>query len=250
MRSSGLAVAVSLLVHASAGGALWALKPALGARPPETVEMEVLEPPPPPPPAPEPPPPAPEPAPPPRPRRVAVRVIPKPPPAEPPPPNQEPPPEPPKEPTPPVFGVTLDSTVTGESGVAVPVGNTTMVDPKRQAPGPKTQPLPAAEGPPPFSPVGELYIAEPPRVLREVKVPDQYPAEARRLGLSGEVLLRVGVDRTGKIRTVKVVRGAGHGFDEAATKALWQFKFSAALANDGKAVDYVLTYKYRFTPPD
>src|SRR5262245_21136468 len=47
-----------------------------------------------------------------------------------PPPNQEPPPEPPKEPPKPVFGVSMSSTTEGDSSFAVPVGNTTMIDPK------------------------------------------------------------------------------------------------------------------------
>ena len=50
---------------------------------------------------------------------------------------------------------------------------------------------------------------EPPRLLREVK-PD-YTDEARRAGLSGEVLLEIVVRRDGSVGDVRVLQGAGAG---------------------------------------
>ena len=40
--------------------------------------------------------------------------------------------------------------------------------------------------------------------------------------------MRVGIDRKGAIHSVRVVRRAGHGFDDAAVKAMWRFRFSPA----------------------
>jgi TonB family protein len=98
--------------------------------------------------------------------------------------------------------------------------------------------------------VSQDFVRELPRVLHEVKADDQYPLEARRLGLGGQVVLRVGIDRRGVVRAVRVIQRAGHGFDEAATKALWQFKFSPARAHDGQPVDFTITYKYTFQAPE
>ncbi len=52
-------------------------------------------------------------------------------------------------------------------------------------------------------------------MLEEVKV-GEYPAEARRRGVSGRVKLRVGIDERGIVREVTVLAGVGHGLDEAA----------------------------------
>jgi protein TonB len=209
----------------------------------------VIEPPPPPPPtAPEPPPPPPEP----RPRVAMRRLAPKVAVETPRPPPAEPPAEPPKEPTPPVFGVTIDSTVTGESSMAVPVGDTVATNERALRKGP---PAPApSEGPPAFAPVSDSFIAQLPQVLqhdpREEEGrrggPGVYPPEAKRLGIEGKVLVRIGIDRTGTIRWVRPVTKAGYGFEEAAVKALWHYKFSPARANDGRPVDYQITYTYNF----
>jgi protein TonB len=204
----------------------------------ETVELQVLEPPPPPPP----PPPA-QPEPPPPPKLAVVRRRPRPPvETAPPPPNRTPPPEPIDEPPTPVFGVTEDSVVEGDSPVAVPVGNTVMVKP--ETPRPVTPPaaLPGAETP--FAPVGDIYIKQFPRTLREEKVP--VPENALRMGIGGMVVMRVGVNREGKVRSVRVIQPGGHGFDEAASKAMWKFRFSPCIDVQGRTVDCLLTYRYKF----
>jgi protein TonB len=236
----------SLLLHAAVMAALFfAPPPALDTRKPDLVEMEVHELPPPPPPEPEPPPPPPPPPP-----RRAVPPPREAPPEPPPPPNSAPKEPPPDEPPPPPsFGVTLDSVVDGDSNVAVPVGNTTMTKERNKVTSDKPPaPLPASEvGPPAFSPVSEIYVGEMPRVQHEV-VPE-YSDEARSLGLEGNVLMKVGIDRNGKIRSVKLLKGLGHGLDEAAVKAMWRFQFTAARTHQGEPVDIVITYSYKFQAP-
>jgi protein TonB len=239
-------VVVSLVLHGLLVVLLGVVRaPDLTPKPPELVELDVRELPPPPPPEPEPEPPKP---PPPPPKRVAVvpqKVVVK---APPPPPNttpQEPPPDEP--PPPPSFGVTMDSVVDGKSAVAVPVGNTTMTAERAPAPA-KPAPLPASvEGAPSFAPVSELYIGEFPRLEREVKA--EYPKEALRLGLEGRVMMRVGIDRGGGMRSVKVLKSVGHGFDEAAVKAMWKFRFSPCKTHQGEPVDCVIPYTYVFQTP-
>jgi protein TonB len=232
---------VAVVLHLGIGASLASVRPRQWVSQ-KNVEMEVIEQPPLPPPAP---PPEPEPpAPPPRQPRVAMRrIAPTPPPEAPKPPPSEAA-EPPKEPTPPVFGVTVESTVTGDSAMAVPVGDTVATNDRTQR---KSAPAPAPPGPPAFAPVPENYIAEWPHVLHEVK--EEMPPEARRLGLEGAVMLRVNLDRHGVVRAVRVVKKAGYGFDERAVKALYQFKFSPAIDKNGQPADFVIPYLYRFTSP-
>jgi len=63
-----------------------------------------------------------------------------------------------------------------------------------------------------------------------------YTEEARRLKLQGEVLLEVMFSANGQLHVNRVVRGMGHGLDEAAVNAANQMRFKPALRN-GVAAD-------------
>lgn len=56
-----------------------------------------------------------------------------------------------------------------------------------------------------------------------------YTDEARQLQLQGEVLLEVSFGANGQLQVNKVVRGLGHGLDEAAVAAANKMKFKPAL---------------------
>jgi TonB family protein len=65
-----------------------------------------------------------------------------------------------------------------------------------------------------------------------------YSAEAIKLNLEGEVLLEVVFPASGgEVQVNRVVKGLGHGLDEAATRAAQQIKFKPALSN-GHPVDF------------
>lgn len=64
-----------------------------------------------------------------------------------------------------------------------------------------------------------------------------YTAEARNLRIEGEVVLEVVFEASGKLRIVRVVRGLGHGLDEAAMHAAEQIRFRPA-KRDGQPSDY------------
>jgi TonB family protein len=64
-----------------------------------------------------------------------------------------------------------------------------------------------------------------------------YTGEARKLGVEGEVLVEVIFRASGQVQTVRVVRGLGHGLDEAALRAAGQIRFKPAL-QEGHAVDF------------
>jgi TonB family protein len=63
-----------------------------------------------------------------------------------------------------------------------------------------------------------------------------YTQEARAQKIEGEVLLEVVFEATGKIHVVRVVRGLGHGLDDAAVRAAEQIHFKPAL-KDGQPSD-------------
>jgi protein TonB len=237
-----IGTAVAVVVHVAVAAALVRVDVSALLRGDSTVEMEVKEPPPPPPDIkPEPPPPPP----PPEVKHVVVRHLAAPiPPPEAPPPSQEPPKA---ADTPPVFGVSLDSTVSGDGpGMAVPIGNTLMTKPKKAAaPGA----LAEAKGDPDRlpAPVPEVFIAEQPRKLNDVQAP--YPPEMLRMGIEGKVVLKLYVDETGVVRRATVIEKAGHGFDELAREAVKKIKFSPGRTSDGKAVPTNIVYNYTFELP-
>jgi len=235
----GAIVAISL--HAILATGLMLVPVYVGHRE-RIISFEIREPEPPlPPPEPEPPPPPPPIERAPRPRRPRL-------PPPPPMPNRETPPaEAAEEAAQPVFGVTEDSVVEGESPIAVPVGNTLMTEDRTPAKA-ASQPLPPAPPPPAFAPVDEDSVAEFPEV--SVKPESVYPETARRMGIGGKVRLRVGIDRKGNVKTVRVIGKAGYGMDEEAARVVRLYKFKPARRADGTPVDFVITYNFTFRPPN
>jgi len=63
-----------------------------------------------------------------------------------------------------------------------------------------------------------------------------YTEEARKLRVEGEVLLEVIFEASGQVRVLRVVRGLGHGLDEAAVHAAEKIRFKPAL-RDGQPAD-------------
>lgn len=63
-----------------------------------------------------------------------------------------------------------------------------------------------------------------------------YTAEARAQRIEGEVLLEVIFEASGKLRVTKIVRGLGHGLDDAAVRAAEQIRFKPAM-RDGQPSD-------------
>jgi len=246
-RADTVSGALALALHAAIALALLNV-PAPKARSSSTVDIELKRPPPPPPVEVLPPEPPKEPE-----RKVVPKVKVAPPP-ESPPPNREPPKEPPKE-VRPVFGVSMESTTDGDSSFQVPVGNTTMIDPARSGKHGDAAPLPAAPPGPPkpeYRPVADVYIKTLPEIDGEACARTvTYPAEAEQLGVEGEVKLRVALDESGKVHDIKLLKGLGHGLDQAAMNALrYKCRFKPAVGTDGKPAAYVIqTYTWTFELP-
>jgi len=72
-----------------------------------------------------------------------------------------------------------------------------------------------------------------------------YTNEARQLRLEGEVLLEVMFGANGQLHVNRLVRGLGHGLDEAAIDAANKMRFKPALRN-GQAVDSTAIVHVKF----
>ncbi len=83
-----------------------------------------------------------------------------------------------------------------------------------------------------------VAAVQPVEILAKPK--PQYTEEARKLGLEGEVLVQVVFPAAGPVQVVRVIKGLGHGLDEAAIHAAEQIRFKPA-QQDGKPVDFPAT---------
>jgi protein TonB len=85
---------------------------------------------------------------------------------------------------------------------------------------------------------------EPPRLLHEVKA--QYTEDARRRGITGDVLLEVVVRRDGTVGDARVLQGLGYGLEERAISAVRQWRFAPA-QRKGAPVDVIVQVAVEFT---
>lgn len=72
-----------------------------------------------------------------------------------------------------------------------------------------------------------------------------YTEEAKRLKIEGEVLLEVVFEASGNLHVIRLVRGLGHGLDEAAEQAAKEIRFKPAL-RDGQPADSTVMVHIRF----
>jgi TonB family protein len=84
---------------------------------------------------------------------------------------------------------------------------------------------------------------EPPRLLREVKA--DYSDEARRAGITGDVVLEIVVRRDGTVGDVKILQGLAGGLNERAVQAVRQWRFAAATRR-GAPVDVIVEVAVAF----
>lgn len=83
----------------------------------------------------------------------------------------------------------------------------------------------------------------PPRLLREVKA--TYTEDARRAGVSGDVLLDIVVRHDGSVGDVRLRRGLGLGLDQQAIAAVRQWRFAPA-TRQGAPVDVLVEVAVEF----
>jgi TonB family protein len=103
----------------------------------------------------------------------------------------------------------------------------------------------AATPPAPFSRTPDEQIVSFPRAIIEPQ-----PTRPEGVGagqVAALVMLRVGIDRTGTVRTVRVSKSAGPVHDQEATDAMMRARFQPALDRHGQPVDCEITWKIEFS---
>lgn len=193
-------------------------------------------------------PPAPEPKPePPKPEPVKPRAqkAPEPKAAEPPPPLVVPPPLPPAD------GVTLAADGNG-AAFAMPLGSGGALEPPRvRTPAPVNVPAPTPAAPTPSKSepavvaLSDLSSKPSPPALGSA-LERNYPADARRRGLSGTAKVRARIDPDGVVRRVTLLEESAAGFGGACTRTLQGSRWAPPKDKAGRAVATEIRYTCRF----
>ena len=136
----------------------------------------------------------------------------------------------------------MESTSRG-GGLAVGVGNTLRGAPEPAAAAPETvKPYKADRY------ASSAQVSELPRPLNResLNLRKYYPAQAKRTGFEGDVVLRLLIDSDGTIAKVDVVSDPGEGLGPAAAQAVRELRFSPAKVN-GVAVATTVPFTIHFT---
>jgi TonB family protein len=93
-------------------------------------------------------------------------------------------------------------------------------------------------------------VAAPKPIDRPVEIvfkpSPEYTDEARSARIEGTVTLELEFTAAGDVHVLRVVRGLGHGLDEAAERAALRIRFKPARSSDGQAVDSRATVHITF----
>jgi protein TonB len=108
-------------------------------------------------------------------------------------------------------------------------------------------PEPPALPPAPPKPAGPVTLASELALACPERMPPSYPPLARRLGETGNVVLRVEMDETGRVSAAQVLTSSGSSrLDAAALAAVRTWRCQPA-QRDGQAVRSVATQPFKFT---
>ena len=134
-----------------------------------------------------------------------------------------------------VFGISPKA-LSSDEGVPVKAGNTVAKAPDQEVlkPGdPETLPVPAEE----------YLVTNMPELKSEVRIP--YPAECKRKGIQGAVVMDLLIDTIGKVRDATLIEGTDPELNTAALSAARRFQFIPALIKN-QPVAVRIRYTYRF----
>jgi protein TonB len=240
-------LAATLAIHAMLAAGLEAAERFI-RRPvpvePLQVAFDVRPPPPPPPPAPEPEPAPPPETPPPAPKPVAkpparrVASLPRAPAPAPGPPDEAPAPQ--QVYTLPGGDMTVHPGEPGGSPTGVPGGT-------GKGKGGGAAPESTGTGGPRPVPLASVKVM--PEPIGDYDYSNDYPPEARKLGIEGEVLVRILVGTDGRVAETKLARGLGHGLDEKALELARRFRFKPARNDADQPVATWITWHFPFKLP-
>lgn len=140
----------------------------------------------------------------------------------------------------PTFGITQESTSQSGSGPAMPTGNTLQ---------PQADTGPAPEKVKPLAKPAQAYeVTKMP--LPRGRCEGKMPEAARDAGIEGTVLVAFIVDENGTTREISVIKGLGHGLDEAAIAAVRACKFKPALKGAAPVAYAFKEFKVTFSLQD
>jgi protein TonB len=265
-----VSLAAALLVHGALAGGLGAAEHFGWNRPThraEAVEMVIVAKPPPPPPPPEvpkveepPPPPPPVAAP------VPVPVPVKAPPPKVAPRTPAPPKAPPPEAPPPAPGPEVDDSAAPEIKLDIPASaQGTMTAPQGTSAtgvpggkrggtgqGPGGGGAADADGSGPrvasVASVKTMPVVE--GDFDHVLLGKDYPADAKRLGIEGQVQVRLLIDDHGRVAQTKLLKGLGYGLDERAVALARKIRFKPAVDTNDAPVATWITWSFNFELPE
>lgn len=166
----------------------------------------------------------------------------------PPPKKEEERPEPPK---PPPRKVKLDKPKLIEQPKPAPVlvaeaPVTSAAEPVAPPPEPIVEAPPVPEPVAPSSPPAPVVMSSELSLACPQRTPPNYPANSRRMGEQGRVVLRVELDETGRITSARVTESSGFKrLDEAGLEAVKSWRCNAATRN-GEAVRAVALQPFDF----
>ncbi|HTL34859.1 MAG TPA: TonB family protein [Kofleriaceae bacterium] len=76
-----------------------------------------------------------------------------------------------------------------------------------------------------------------------------YPAEAKTLGIEGQIRVRLIVDEAGAVKSAVLLNKLGHGLDELALERAKKIVFDPAKDTDDKPVSSVVIWTFNMTLP-
>jgi TonB family protein len=106
------------------------------------------------------------------------------------------------------------------------------------------EPLPPPPGKPRNAVPGQAAPMSEPKLIK--KVNPSYPDEAKKAKIEGIVLLECTLDTSGRVKSVKAIRGEPMGLTEAAIAAVSQWEYEPARLADGRPVEVLFTVTIRF----
>lgn len=113
-------------------------------------------------------------------------------------------------------------------------------------PPPKPEPAPAIEAPPMPLPAGPVALSSELAVACPERSAPAYPAQSRRFGETGTVVLRVELDELGRVAVAGVSSSSGHArLDEAALAVVKTWRCAPATRN-GRPVRAVALQPFKF----
>lgn len=130
----------------------------------------------------------------------------------------------------------------------LPTPDATEIQPPPEPPAPvPTPPGPQAPVPAPSRPAEPVTLASELAVTCTQRTLPPYPRRSRRLGETGEVVLRIELDETGSVSAAQIVSSSGfERLDAAALAAVRSWRCTPA-QRDGQAVRSVATQPFKFT---